>query len=129
MDVGHVVDELAPDQREAHLGRAVELAVRDAQGEGGRDQADRQVVLGDAAVEGGLDGLDLLRDAEIALAVAEVADHRPYGVVDLGDVLTEEGGRTDPLHVAPGVERDERGHGLRIGAHGAKLAEGEDEAS
>ena len=50
VDVGHVVDELAPDQGEAHLRRAVELAVRDAQGERGRDQADRQVVLGDAAV-------------------------------------------------------------------------------
>ena len=50
----------------------------------------------------GLDGLHLLRDAEIALAVAEVADHRPHRVVDLAHVLTEEGSRADPLHVVPG---------------------------
>ena len=111
VDVGDVVDELAADQGEPHLWRAVELAVRDAQGEGGRDQPDRQVVGGDAAVERGLDGLHLLRDAEIALAVAEVADHRPHGVVDLRDVLTEERGRADPLHVAPRVEGHERGRG------------------
>ena len=47
-------------------------------------------------------GLHLLGDAEVAaLAVAEVADHRPHRVVDLPDVLTEEGGRAYPLHVAP----------------------------
>ena len=39
-----VVDELAADEREAHLRRAVELAVGDAQGERRRDQAHRQVV-------------------------------------------------------------------------------------
>ena len=55
-----VVDELAADEGEPHLGRAVELAVRHAEGEHGRDQPDRQVVLGDAARQGGLDGLHLL---------------------------------------------------------------------
>ena len=110
--VGDVVDELASDQGEAHLRRAVELAVRDPQGECGRDQPDRQVVLGDAAGQGGLDGLHLLRDAQVALAVAEVADHRPHRVVDLLDVLAEKGGRADPLHVAPRVQGHERGHRL-----------------
>ena len=47
--IGDVVDQLAADQREPHLGGAVELAVRDAQGERRRDQPDRQVVLRDAA--------------------------------------------------------------------------------
>ncbi len=108
VDVGDIVDELAPDQGEPHLRRAVELAVRHAQGEGGRDQADREVVRGDAAGQSLLDGLHLLRDAEITLAVAEVADHGPHRVVDLVDVLTEEGGRADPLHVAPGIEGHER---------------------
>ena len=90
VDVGDIVDELAPDEGEPHLRRAVELAVRHAQGEGGRDQADRQVVRGDPAGQRFLDGLHLLRHAEIALAVAEVADHGPHRVVDLVDVLTEE---------------------------------------
>ena len=67
------------------------------------DQPDGEVVLGDAAGQGGLNGLHLLRDAQIALAVAEVADHRPHGVVDLLDVLAEEGSRADPLYVAPWV--------------------------
>ena len=44
VDVGDVVDELATDQGEPHLRRAVELAVRDAEGERGRYQPDRQVV-------------------------------------------------------------------------------------
>ena len=108
VDVGDVVDELPPDEGEPHLRRAVELAVGDAQGEHGRDQPDREVVVGDAAGQGGLDGLHLLGDAQIALAVAEVADHGPHRVVDLLDVLTEEGGRADPLHVAPGVDGHER---------------------
>ncbi len=43
VDIGDVVDELAADERKSHLGGAVELAVRDAQGEDGRDQPDRQV--------------------------------------------------------------------------------------
>ena len=55
-----------------------------------------------------LDGLHLLRDAQVALAVAEVADDRPDRIVDLPDVLTEEAGRADPLHVAPGVDGHER---------------------
>ena len=47
--VGDVVDELATDQREPHLRRAVELAVGHPEREGRRDQPDRQIVRGDAA--------------------------------------------------------------------------------
>ena len=108
VDVGNVVDELAPDEGEAHLRRAVELAVGHAEREGRRDQPDPEVVLGDAAVERRLDRLHLGGDAEIALAVAQVADDGPDRIVDLLDVLTQEGGRADPLHVAPGVDGHER---------------------
>src|SRR6185437_6629703 len=78
-----------------------------------------EVVLGDAARQRGLDDLHLFGDAEVALAVAEVSDDRPHGVMDLPDVLTEEFGRADPLHVAPGIQGHERGHGL-LAAHGGQ---------
>ena len=76
--------------------------------EGRGDQPDPELVVGDAAMERRLDRLHLGGDAEIALAVAQVADDGPDRIVDLLDVLTQEPGRADPLHVAPGVERDER---------------------
>jgi hypothetical protein len=66
------------------------------------------VVVGDAPMECGLYGLHLGGDAEIALAVAQVADDGPDRIVDLLDGLTQEVGRADPLDVAPGVEGDER---------------------
>ena len=121
--VGDVVDELAPDEGEAHLRRAVELAVGHAEGEHRRDQADGEVVVGDAPVQRGLNRLHLLGDTEIALAVAEVADDGPDGIVDFVDVLTEEGGGADPLHVAPGVDGHECGRQLLgLLRHGTKLA-------
>ena len=98
--VGHIVDELAPDQGEAHLWRPVELPVRHPEGEGWRDQPEPEPVCGDTPVQCRLHRLHLGADAEIALAVAQVADDGPDRVVDLLDVLTQEVGRADPLHVA-----------------------------
>ncbi len=118
MDVCDVMDELAANEGEPHLRSAVELAVRDAHREHRGDQPDRQVVLGDSARQGGLDGLHLLGHAQVALAVTEIANDRPHGVMDLPDVLTEECCRANPLHVAPGIDRHER---LRFVAHQPKL--------
>ena len=120
--VGDVVDELSAHQREAHLRRAVELAVRDTEGERRWDQPDRQVVICDTARQDGLKGLDLLGDTQVALAVPEVADHCPDRIVDLADVLTEKCRGADSLHVAPGVHGHERGQRLRFVLHGSKLA-------
>ena len=107
---GGVVDELAPDEGEPHLGGAVELPVRHPDGEGRRDQAHGQIIAGDPARHGGLHRGHLVLDTEVALAVPEVAEHGPHGVVDLGDVLAQEPGRADPLHITTGIR------GLRVGA-------------
>ena len=100
-----VVHQLPADEREAHLGGAVELAVRDTEGEAWRDQAHREVLAGDAVRQCGLNGRHLRLDTQIALAVTEVPEHGPYGVMDLPDVLAQELGRADLLDVTAGVVR------------------------
>ena len=108
VDIRDVVNQLPPDEGEPHLRRPVELPVRHPEGEGRRDQPEPEPVLGDTPVQRRLHGLHLGRDAEVALAVAQVADDGPHRIVDLLDVLTQEVSGADPLHVAPGVEGDER---------------------
>ena len=105
--VGGVVDEFAADQRVAHPLGAVELAVGHAQRERRRDQPNRQVVAADALRHRLVHRVDLLLHAEVALAVAEGAEHRPHRIVDLLDALAEEAGRADALHVAARVVRHE----------------------
>lgn len=76
------------------------MAVRNAQGECWCYQADWQVVRRYALGHSGLNCCHLSLDTEIALTVTEVAKYSPHRIVDPQDVLTEEGGRTHPLHVA-----------------------------
>src|SRR6185437_10025979 len=94
-----VVDQFPPAEREPHLGGAVELAVRNAERIGGRDQAHREVLTGDALRHRRLNGRYLRLDTQIALAVTQVPEHGPYRVMDLLDVLTQERRRADPLNV------------------------------
>ena len=108
VDIRDVVNQLPPDEGEPHLRRPVELPVRHPEGEGRRDQPEPEPVLGDTPVQRRLYGLHLGRDAEVALAVAQVADDGPHRIVDLLDLLTQEVGGADPLHVAPGVQRHQR---------------------
>jgi hypothetical protein len=44
-------------------------------------------------------------DTQIALAVTKIANDRPYRVVDLPNVLTQERRRADPLYVSTRVRR------------------------
>jgi hypothetical protein len=56
-----------------------------------------------------------MSDAQIALAVAEVADNAPDRLVDLGRVLLENAGCPDALDISPRVVGHELLH--IIGSH------------
>jgi hypothetical protein len=109
MHIGGVVHEFPADQRVPHPLRAVQLPIRHAKGERGRDEPHWKIVGSDASRQGAVHRCDLGLDAQVALAVAERANHAPHRVVDLGDVLSWEAGRADPLDVVTRVVRDE-GH-------------------
>jgi hypothetical protein len=98
-----IVHDLTPDQGKPHPSRAVELAVGDPDRERRRDEPHRQVVPEHPLGERRMDGLDFLHDAQVALAVAEVADDSPDRIVDLGRWLPEVARGSDPLHVAAGI--------------------------
>ncbi len=115
MHVDAVVRHLATDQRVAHRVGAVELPIGHTERVRGSDQPHRQIVVADAVGEGGLDRLDLRRHPQVALAVAEVADHAPHRLMDLVGVLAQEAGRADSLHVASRVDRHKGGvHRWRV---------------
>ena len=102
-----LVDELATDQREAHLGGAVELAVGDAEGVGRRDQPYRQVVTGDSLATAPPGSPPPSPAHRGSTGCRPGAHYAPDRVVDLRDVLPEELRRADPLDVAAGVGRHE----------------------
>ena len=79
-----IVGHFAPDQRVAHFARAVADAVRGRDGVFRLDQAQLQLAraLADAALEAGVDRIDLRHDAHVALAVALGADHADRRLVD-----------------------------------------------
>ena len=79
-----IVRHLAPDQRVAHFARAVADAVRRCDGVFRLDQAQLQLAraFADAALEAGVDRIDLRHDAHVALAVALGADHADRRLVD-----------------------------------------------
>ena len=79
-----IVRNFTPDQRVAHFARAVADAVRRCDGVFRLHQAQLQLAraVADAALEAGVDRIDLRRDAHIALAVALGADHADRRLVD-----------------------------------------------
>ena len=105
--VERVVRELAADQGIPHAVGAVQLSVGHADGVGGRDQADRQIVAADPRGERCLYRVDLCGDAEVALAVAKIPRDGPDRLVDLERILSEKPRGADALHVASRVRRDE----------------------
>jgi hypothetical protein len=105
--VERVVRDLPADQGVPHAVGAVRLSVGHADGVGGRDQADRQIVAANPGGEHRLDRVDLCRDAEIALAVTESPRDGPDRLVDLERILSEKACGADALHVASRVRRDE----------------------
>lgn len=104
-----VVHEFAADEREAHLGRAVELTIGHANGEGGCNEAVVPITLADSTRHGGLNRVHLFLDSQVALAITEVAEHGPHRTVDLGDVLAQEIGSTNTLHVTSRVRERHTG--------------------
>jgi CO/xanthine dehydrogenase Mo-binding subunit len=72
-----IVRDFTPDQRVAHFARAVADAVRRCDGVFRLDEAQLELTraLADAALEAGVDRIDLRRNTHIALAVALGADH------------------------------------------------------
>jgi hypothetical protein len=79
-----IVGNFTPDQRVAHFARAVADAVRRRDGVFRLDQAQLQLAraFADAALEAGVDRIDLRRNTHIALAVALGADHANRRLVD-----------------------------------------------
>ena len=86
-----VVSNLAPDERIAHFARAVADAVRCCNGVFGLDEPQPQLArpLADAALEAGMDGLNLCRNAHVALAVALGADHADRWLMDQVRICTK----------------------------------------
>lgn len=114
--VERVVRELAADQGIPHAIGAVQLSVGHADGVGGRDQSDRQIVAANPRGERGPYRVDLSGDAEVALAVTESPRDGPDRLVDLERILSEKARGTDALHVASRVRRDEAaGPGVGLG--------------
>ena len=79
-----IVGHLAPDQRVAHLARAVADAVgrRDRVLGLNEPQLELALSLADAALEPRMDRIDLGHDAHVALAVALGADHAHRRLMD-----------------------------------------------
>ena len=79
-----IVGDFAPDQRVAHFARAVADAVRRRDRVFRLDQAQLHLAraLADAALEAGVDRIDLRHDTHVALAVALGADHADRRLVD-----------------------------------------------
>ena len=79
-----IVRHFTPDQRVAHFARAVADAVRGGDGVFRLDQAQLHLAgaLADAALEAGVDRIDLRHHAHVALAVALGADHADRRLVD-----------------------------------------------
>ena len=109
-----IVGHLAPDQRVAHLARAVADAV------GRRDrvlrlheaQLELARPLADAALEARMDRFDLGQDAQIALAVALGADHADRRLVDEVRIGAELARKSDGLGRAARMAVDE--HDIRV---------------
>ncbi len=114
-----VVDQFPADQGVPHLGSPIELAVRNAERVGWRDQAHRQIFAGDTPRHRSLNGRYLGLDTQIALAVTKVADDGPDRVMDLPDVLAQKGRRPDLLNIPAGVRRPQPGGVARIGRAGS----------
>ena len=106
-----VVRDLAADQRVAHLARAVADAVRGGDRVLGLDEAQLELAgaLADAALEAGVDRVDLRHDAQIALAVALGADHADRRLVDQIRIGAERAREADGLGRAAGMAVDEDG--------------------
>ena len=106
-----VVRHLAADQRVAHLARAVADAVGRRDRVLGLDQAQLELALplADAALELGVDRLDLRHDAEIALAVALGADDAHRRLMDQVRIRADGTRQADRLGGAAGMAVDENG--------------------
>jgi hypothetical protein len=70
-------------------------------------------ISGNSTSHGGLHGVHLFLDPQVALAITEVAEHGPHRSVDLGDVLTQEVGSPDALHVTSRVRKARQIRGPR----------------
>ncbi len=109
-----VVHELSSDERKAHFWSAVELPIGHANGEGRRNEPVCSVVLFDSTRHGSLHGVHLFLDSQVTLAVAQVAEYGPHGSVDLSDILTQEVGSADALHVTSGVRKSRTGGSAHV---------------
>ena len=106
-----VVGHLAADQRVAHLARAVADAVRRRDRVFGLHEAQLELAraLADAALEAGVDRVDLRHHAHVALAVALGADHADRRLVDQVQVGAELARNSDGLRRAARVVIDDDG--------------------
>ena len=79
-----IVRHFTPDQRVAHFARTVADAVRRCDGVFRLDQAQLHLAraFADAALEAGVDRIDLRHDTHVALAVALSADHADRRLVN-----------------------------------------------
>jgi CoA:oxalate CoA-transferase len=108
---------VTPDQRITHLARAVADPIRRRDRELRLDepQFELATVLADAALQARVDGLDLGRDAEVALAVALGADHADRRLVNEVGIGAEFPRQSDGLGRATGMAVDEHDLGFRHG--------------
>ena len=123
-----IVGDFTPDQRVAHFARAVADAVRRRDGVFRLDQAQLQLAraLADAALEAGVDRIDLRHDAHVALAVALGADHADRRLVDQVRIGAKLARNPDGLGRAAGMVVDEDefrlGHGSSFRAGGLAIS-------
>ena len=106
-----IVRDFTPDQRIAHFAGAVADAVRRCDRVFRLDEAQLQLArtLADAALEAGVDRIDLRHDAHIALAVALGADHADRRLVDQIRIGAKLARNPDGLGVAAGMMVDDDG--------------------
>jgi len=118
-----VVGDFAPDQRVAHFAGAVADAVRGCDGVFRLHQAQLHLALAlaDAALEAGVDRIDLRHNAHIALAVALGADHADRRLMDQVRIGAKYARNPDGLGGAARMAVDD--DDIRFG-HGAFLPGG-----